>query len=250
MKNLKIILIVFSFIALNTSCMVIDSINSPEFDNRIHGSGVLITEERPLPYFNSVQINTSGKVFINRNKNQQVSVTVDSNVAKYVYTTVNNGKLNIGIKNGIQLSNINLTVNIGMMNLAELRTTSSGDIIVRDQFVSDAIVIATSSSGDISVDLKVEKLYSNISSSGDIYLSGSANEHKAYISSSGDLHAFNLNTETTKINISSSGDAEVHATNNLEITLSSSGSLYYQGNPSITQSVSSSGRIHNANGSF
>jgi len=230
--------------------MVIDSINSPEFDNRIHGSGVLITEDRPQPDFNSIQINTSGKVFINRSRNQHVSVTVDSNVIKYVYTTVNNGKLNIGINRGVQLSNISLTVDIGMMDLEELRTTSSGDIIGRDQFVSDVIVLATSSSGNISLDLKTDKLYSNISSSGDLYLSGSADEHKAYISSSGDLYAFNLNTETTKINISSSGDAEVYVANTLDATLSSSGSLYYKGNPSITQSVSSSGRIYNANGSF
>jgi len=250
MTKLKIILIAFSLIILNTSCLVIDSINSPEFDNRIHGSGVLITEERSLPYFNSVQINTSGKVFINRNKTQQVSVAVDSNVIKYVYTTVSNGKLNIGIKSGINVSNIRLTIDIGMNDLAELRTTSSGDIFVNDQFVSDAIVIATSSSGDISLDIKTEKIYSNISSSGDIFLNGSADEHRAYITSSGDLHAFNLATKTTKINISSSGDAEVSATNYLEVTLSSSGSLYYKGNPSITYSVSSSGKIYNANGAF
>ncbi|MBC8181039.1 hypothetical protein H8E88_07940 [candidate division KSB1 bacterium] len=66
MVKLKILLIVLSLISLNTSCLFVDTITSPEFDNRIHGSVVLITEERPLPYFNSVQINTSGKVFINR----------------------------------------------------------------------------------------------------------------------------------------------------------------------------------------
>jgi hypothetical protein len=250
MKTTKVLLLVCFIISLNASCFFVDSITSPEFDNGIHGSGIMITEKRLLPYFDSVQMNTSGDVFVTSSTNQRITVTVDSNVIEYVYTTVNNRKLQIGIKHGVQLSNINLTVDVGVINLEELCTTSSGDIIGKNKFEADVIVLRTSSSGDINLDLKAEKLFSNISSSGDIFVSGSAAEHKATISSSGDLHAFNLDTENTKISISSSGDAEVYVTNKLEATLSSSGSLYYKGHPSLAHSVSSSGRIYNANGSF
>jgi hypothetical protein len=84
-------------------------------------------------------------------------------------------------------------------------------------------------------------------SSGDLFLYGSVYNHEAVISSSGDLIAFNLITDTTKIMINSSGDAEVFAARLLYVTINSSGSLYYKGHPKIYQTISSSGRIIDAN---
>ena len=248
MAKLKFFLILLSIVSLNSSCMFIDTITSPEFNNKIHGSGVLITEERTLANFNSVEMTTSGKVFLTSDSNQQVSVTVDSNIIKYIYTTVSDGKLYIGVQRGVQLSNINLIVNIKMNNLEELRTISSGDIIGQNKFKADVVCLSTVSSGNIEMELETDKLCSSISSSGNIFLSGSTLEHEVNISSSGDLHSFNFVTETTKISISSSGNAEVYVSDFLDVILSSSGSLYYKGYPSITYSVLSSGKIYNANG--
>ncbi len=245
MKTIKLLFVLLVLLFLNTSCLIIDGIE--DSDDQVRGSGYLVTEQRTLPDFNSVEMNTAGKVYISSGAEQEVTVAVDQNIAEYITTSVNDGKLYIGTQRGVSLSNYKLIINLTMTDLEELVTNSSGDIIGQNKFEADVVSLVTNSSGDISLELEANQLYSRISSAGDIYLNGIINRHDATISSSGDLIAFNLATDTTKIILSSSGDAEVFATHLLYATISSSGSLYYKGHPTIYPTVSSSGRLINAN---
>ena len=246
MKNARLLSVFLFLLLLNSSCLIIDVSDSFKND-RITGSGYLITEQRTLPEFNSVEMSTAGKVYITYGTEQEVSVVVDQNIAEFITTSVHNGKLYIGTEHGVSLSNYKLIINLTMTDLEELVTSSSGDIIGKNKFTADRVGLVTNSSGDICLDLDADRLNTRISSSGDIYLSGSVVLHEATISSSGDLYAFNLVTSTTKINISSSGNAQVYASRLLDVRISSSGDLYYKGYPTIYKSISSSGRIYDSN---
>ena len=246
MKNARLLLIFLFLLLLNSSCLIIDVSDSFKND-RITGSGYLITEQRTLPEFNAVEMSTAGKVYITYGTEQEVSVVVDQNIAEFITTSVHNGKLYIDTEHGVSLSNYKLIINLTMTDLEELVTSSSGDIIGKNKFTADRVGLVTNSSGDICLDLEADRLNTRISSSGDIYLSGSVVLHEATISSSGDLYAFNLVTSTTKINISSSGNAQVYTSRLLDVRISSSGDLYYKGYPTIYKSISSSGRIYDSN---
>jgi hypothetical protein len=244
----KIFLILIVLVFSSVSCMVRDGIlSSNHTDKQVDGSGYRVTEIRPLPYFHSVHMSTEGKVYVTQGNEQEVAVTVDDNAAKYISTTVRNNKLVIGKISGVQLSQVNLVVNVTMTDLEKLATSSSGDIIGTYTLRGNYVSLITSSSGFIRLDLEAEQLYSSLSSSGDLFVSGSVPLHRSIISSSGDLHAFNLNTDTTEITLSSSGNAQVYAYRLLDVTLSSSGSLYYKGEPNLTHRISSSGRIIKVN---
>jgi len=248
MKIAKLLLVCSGLLFLNTSCLVVDVMESiEETSDQVNGSGYVTTEQRNLPKFDSVEMSTAGKVYITYGTEQEVSVTVDENIAQYITTSVHGGKLFISTSRGVSLSNYRLIVNLTMTDLEELVTNSSGDIIGQNTFEVDRISLVTNSSGDISLDLEADQLYSRISSSGDLFLSGSVVYHEATISSSGNIHAFNLITDTTKITINSSGDAEVYASRLLDVRINSSGDLRYKGYPTIYQSISSSGRIIDAN---
>ncbi len=246
--KVKLILLGLMLAVLNTSCLIIDATDTfDESDDSIKGSGYLITESRTLPNFNSIEMCTAGKVYITYGIEQEVSVTVDQNIAEYITTSVHDGKLFIGTKRGVSLSNYKLIVNLTMTDLEELVTNSSGDIIGKNKFEADVLCLVINSSGDISLDLAADQLYSRISSSGDLFLNGSVYKHEAVISSSGDLCAFNLITDTTRITLNSSGDAEVYASRLLDVKINSSGNLFYKGYPTIYKLISSSGRIIDAN---
>ena len=248
MKTAKLLFVILGLLLLNAACFIIDINDSNQgVNDQIYGSGNLITEQRILPSFNSVEISTAGKVYLTYGTGQEVSVTVDENIAEYITTSVHGRKLMIGTRSGVSLSNYRLIINLTMTDLEELVTNSSGDIIGKNIFEADRIGLVINSSGDISLNLKADRLYSRISSSGDLFLSGSATYHEATISSSGDMYAFNLITDTTKITLNSSGDAEVYVSQLLDVKINSSGDLWYKGNPTIYQSISSSGRIYDAN---
>lgn len=248
MKTAKLLFFILGLLLLNTSCLLVDVIDSvDETHNQITGSGHLISLSRDLPEFNSVEMNTSGKVYITQGSEQEVSVTVDENIAEYIITTVRGGRLIISTKSGISLSNFRLIVNLTMTDLEELVTNSSGDFIGKSTFKVDRMSLVTNSSGNISLNLDADQLYSRILSSGDLYLSGVAKKHVATIHSSGNIYAFNLFTEAAKITINSSGDAEVYVSNLLEVIINSSGDVFYKGHPTLHHSINSSGRLIDAN---
>lgn len=245
MKRGYLVITFLVLVSLNTACVIRDASISP--DERIHGSGNLITETRNLPDFRSVNMTTAGKVNITYGTEQAASVTVDDNLVEHITTKVSHGKLVIGIEPNVQLSNLHLTVNLTMTDLEELMTSSAGSIEGQNRFEADFVSLVLSSAGHIILELQADELSSNLSSAGSLFLSGSIKEHQATVSSAGNLHAFNLLTETTKITVSSAGNAEVYASGLLDATISSTGSVYYKGNPTIHQTITSLGRLINAN---
>ncbi len=240
----KLILASLIFVLLNTSCYIV---NSNDSDNGLEGSGDIVTETRSCPDFNAIEMATAGKVYLTSGPVHAVTVSVDDNVLEYITTSVKNEKLFIGVQRGVQLSDFNLVVNITLTDLHELITSSAGSIIGKNKFEADFVRLMTSSAGDIKLELAAGKLESICSSAGDLFLKGNVTEHNAIVASAGNLYAFNLITNTTRITISSAGNAEVYATQLLDATLSSVGSLYYKGHPTITHRISSLGRIIDAN---
>ena len=233
--------------SLTTSCFVHDTTVSPEDPEKINGSKTLITETRVLPDFNSVNISTAGEVYVTYGAEQEVTVTADDNVVDYIYTTVSNGKLLIGIKRDVQLNNFTLIVNLTMTDLEELSTSSAGSIIGRNKFKADNVSLYSTSAGSIILELEAYELYSSLSSAGSFFLRGSVENHRAVLSSAGNLLAFDLVTDTTIVTLSSAGNAEVYVNSLLDVTISSVGSLFYKGNPTINQTITSIGRVINAN---
>ena len=229
------------------SCTIVEDSISHDPSDRIRGSGDLITEVRTLPDFHSVHISTAGKVNVTYGTKQQASVTVDDNVLEYITTTVSDGRLDIGVWHGVQLSRFSLTVNLTMTDLEELSASSAGSFVGKNKFKADFVAFALSSAGDISLDIEADQVNSSLSSAGDLFLTGTANKHQAVLSSAGDLHAFNLITNTTTVIVSSAGDAEVFANDLLDVTISSVGSVYYRGYPRIRQHISSLGKLINRN---
>ena len=190
---------------------------------------------------------TAGKINITYGTTQSVSVTVDDNVYEYFTTEVRNGKLVITKKSNARLRDYELIYDITITDLEELMVNSAGSFVGTNKFEVDNVVLTTNSAGSITLELEADRLLSYVNSAGSMDLWGSVDEHRAYVSSAGNLHAFNLETNTTIINLSSVGCAEVYATTTIDATVSSLGSLYYKGNPQVFQTVTSFGRVINSN---
>ncbi|MBN2013413.1 DUF2807 domain-containing protein [candidate division KSB1 bacterium] len=245
MKSLYII------ISLSLLAVAGCEINNPSLTlhdkERIYASGEMLTEERMVADIHSVYMTTAGDVYVSQGHEQRVKVTVNENIMPYIETSVNNGKLYIGIKNSVSISNMDLTVSVTLTSLKALATTSAGTITGTNTFTADQVQLKLSSAGDIRLSLNASELESYLSSAGNLYLEGTVTNHDASLSSAGNLYAFNLITQNTDIKVSSAGNARIYVSKNLDATLTSAGSVYYKGYPSIDQSVSSSGRVINAN---
>ncbi len=213
----------------------------------IQGSGTLITELRLLGSFHSVDLTTAGTVNITFGPAQEMSVTVNDNILEYITTIVNNGKLTIGIESGVQVSNLDLTVNISMPDLERLSLSGAGTIIGNNKFIGDSVSLTSTGAGEIRLQLEVDQLGSSLTGAGEIFVSGKARQHQIQISGAGTIHAFDLLTETTTVNVTGVGNVEVNVSQLLDVNISGAGSVYYKGYPTITQNITGTGSIIDAN---
>jgi len=231
-----------------SACMIQDLSTEPESERtKVKGSGHLISEERELPYFNSISMNTAGLVTISPGAEQYIEVTVDDNIMEHLAIRVRDEMLIIEVVSDASLSDYELTIDVVMTDLKSLITNSAGSIIGKNTFEEDHINLMVNSAGSISLNLIANQLNSMINSAGNLLLSGRVTLHNSMLSSAGNLCAFDLNTETTVIILNSAGNAQVTASKLLDVTINSVGSVYYKGNPEIIQRINSVGCVISAN---
>ena len=130
----------------------------------------------------------------------------------------------------------------GEVRNLSLRSSSSGNIHFKGN--CDSIDLKLSASGDITVNAVTDVIDAVLSSSGSVYIEGSAAETELAISSNGDFLGNGFTTNDIDLKISSSGNAEMTVTGEINATLSSSGNFYYHGDPLIGKiKTTSSGKL-------
>jgi hypothetical protein len=155
---------------------------------------------------------------------------------------VNNGVWDISFDRCLRSHKaVEVFVTVPELNLAEV--SGSGRVELQDQFESAAFKAELDGSGSVKADVLAGKVTSRISGSGTIDLLGMAEVHEINITGSGNVKAFSLSTQNTSVQISGSGNAEVHAAANLTVSISGSGNVYYQGSPVVDSNITGSGKV-------
>ncbi len=141
-----------------------------------------------------------------------------------------NGSADLEVTNGVSIDAFNISVD------------GSGSV----SFVSAECpepTVSVTGSGDVSGAFISEKITSSIAGSGSIELSGSCEYQLISISGSGDYLGYNLESDTTEIMITGSGEAQVRVNNLLDATITGSGDISYRGEPEVIAEITGSGTI-------
>ncbi len=107
-------------------------------------------------------------------------------------------------------------------------------------------VSSISGSGDAEISGIEGALFeARISGSGNITAAGRTERLDVAITASGDVDARELFADAVRVEISGSGDADVHASELIDIVTCGSGDATYRGNPSdVFENVTGSGDVH------
>jgi len=215
------------------------------YAQKVRGNGQTIKKTRNVGTFDGVGVAGSFDVFLVKGEEGKLEISVEENLEPYLITEVNNGALKIKWKKGVNIRTSNkTTVTVYFQNVNSLAMAGSGDIIARDKIKGNSLKIAIAGSGDIEVDMDVQKLVTAISGSGDIKLSGEATTFEAAVSGSGDVDAYDLKTEKAELKISGSGSIGAAVEKEIVARVSGSGDIKYKGQPKIEDiKVSGSGKI-------
>ena len=213
----KLLLILF---LITTTIITIISCHNV---NKIKGSGNIISENRELTNFSSINLIGSMDVNIKFSDQYNCTVVSDDNLIPYIKTEVINNNFQISINNNYS-STEGIEVNVNALEYDEVSISGSGDINI--------------------IDFKNDNLSLNISGSGDITANGEVQTLIAKISGSGDIISAELISKSATITINGSGDAKIWASDSISAQINGSGNIDYYGNPkNVKSKINGSGDI-------
>ncbi len=207
-------------------------------------------EVRNVAAFTKLGLANSARVVLRQGSPQRVEVEASAADLARLETTVESGKLRIGIKNqeGKMWSNERfegtVTVYVTMPTIEALSVSGSGQLEAAEAVKASALDLAVSGSGKIMLpQLTADKLNTAVSGSGEIMVAGVCPQHEARISGSGDVRATDLRTEASVIRISGSGNGRLYASRTLEASIAGSGNVYVRGGANVSSKIAGSGRV-------
>jgi hypothetical protein len=174
------------------------------------GTGDPETMEISVPEFTGVSVTGACNVDVQIGAAQHVELSAQPQVLDVMTYEVRNGILQIGFKKGYNVRN----------------------------------------SKEIAADIVIPELsYVAVTGAGDYKLQGTIQEFlDINITGTGNVNAFDLEVEECTIQISGSGNCEVHVNNMLDVYVSGAGNVFYKGNPTIASEISGVGNVTDVNG--
>lgn len=236
MRNISSALIIFAV-----------SMSSCEFmgGKRVAGNGVMSAQQRSVGDFNGVDVSGPLKVFISQGSELSVKVEGDENLLEYIEVDNHGDDLEIRTRRGYNLrSRTGLKVYVTAPSFDKLAVTGSGELKTLSKISNNKNMdVNVTGSGDMIVNIDAPSINTNITGSGNIRINGGTRNFSTEVTGSGEVHAFDLLSESTDVEISGSGDVEVFASKQLKISISGSGDVKYKGNPSVSQSINGAGNV-------
>jgi hypothetical protein len=193
----------------------------------LRGSGTPTTEIRELDGFEKIDLGGMFDlvVHVDPTAAQKVEVTADDNIIDKVETSVSGGELDVAIE-----------------DVSFIRPKTDIKIEV---WVPALVAIDASGASDIDVQgLHGESFSLELSGASDSTLHGNVDRFDVEISGAGELDAKNLKAKTVTLELSGAGEAEVWASESLDVELSGAGDVTYYGDPAnVSQDISGAGSL-------
>lgn len=212
----------------------------------IRGSGDIVTEDRDVSGFDSVEFAGFGRLILTQGNEESLSIEVDDNLLRYIDTDVVGDTLKIDFDDNILLrpTDNSIIFRLDVIELSSIDISGAGSFEI-DELETNRLEVTMSGAGKVEIDtLTATSLEVVINGAGDIDISGIVERQEITVSGFGDFNAIDLESEDATVNISGAGDVDLWVHEELDITISGAGSVSYYGKPNVSQSVSGAGSIN------
>jgi hypothetical protein len=215
---------------------------------RVHGNGVIKTEERAVSSFKNVEAAGNIQLLVIQGDLKPVRLEGDENILTYIEVIQEGDRITIKTKEGVNLvPSGDLKVYVTSPTYKSIEVSGSSDIIGQTKITSpDDLSLEASGAGDIKMEVDAPKITAGISGSGSVNLKGQAKDFDVNLTGAGHAYCYDLMTENTKVDISGAGSAQIYASVKLTADISGAGNISYKGNASVSQQISGAGSVNKA----
>ena len=189
----------------------------------ISGSGTRKTEKKEVPAFKAIETGGAFDVEITCQKPQSVELEADDNLLPLLETDVSDGVLHVGMKQDYHAKKL-IAVRIAVPDLNRITISGAGTARVTGVKNENFVINST---GAAKIEAKGETKAVEIRNSG-----------------AGLIDAHELRSSKAEVNLSGAGQAEVYASEQLDVTISGVGRVTYAGQPKvINKNISGIGTV-------
>lgn len=212
----------------------------------VRGSGHIVSEDRPVNGFSSIEISYPASTVIQQGTSESLSIEADDNVLPTIRTAVVAGVLEIdGVRDHqayvIPTKPVKITITVKDLN--KLSFSSAGETVI-DGLHTEKLLTDLSGAGSMRMDnVELGSLDAELSGVGSLEASGAAKDLTVNVSGLGSFQGKQLHSQTASVQLDGMGSAEVWADSQLTARVSGVGSVNYYGNAQVTKSVSGLGSV-------
>lgn len=220
---------------------------SPEIGGAISGSGVVKTETREVPEFQSISIDYPAEVTVRQGNTESITIEAEDNLLPQLVAEVRNDTLHFENAERNWGTRVNpnepVVVTITVVELSEVQFPTAGKMQI-EGLETDSLTVTVSGAGDVTLtELLVDNLELGLSGAGNINAEGDSEDLRVRISGMGNFNGGNFKTQHAEVHISGAGSATVWAEDNLDASISGAGSIDYYGDPEISEHISGVGNV-------
>jgi hypothetical protein len=211
----------------------------------VFGSGRLISETRPVSGYDTISVSGAGELVLIQDGSESLTVETDDNMMPYLVAEVRGSTLHLYLRsngmNNLQPSELVFTVHV--RELAAVSTSGTWDVRAQE-IETDDLLISTSGTGDVNIAaLTATSLSVDISGTATVVVAGTAVSQSLDFSGTVEYAAGELQSKTTVVDVSGTGDVIVWVTDSLSVDISGTGSVRYYGSPQTDIQTSGSASV-------
>jgi hypothetical protein len=213
----------------------------------VKGSGNIITDSRQLSDFNKINIEGGFKVILKQDSSLGLKITADDNILKYIKVSVDDHRLHV-YSNKSFCNTGELTLNIGVKNLEEIKGSGAVDISADGKIVAKDINFKFSGASKVTMELNAANVTTRSSGATELNLKGQATSHYIDLSGVGKVHAFDFVVGSYEIHTTGAGNCEVNVLNAINVHSTGASEVRYRGNPTtVTNDKSGASSLEKVN---
>lgn len=211
---------------------------------KIYGDGNIVTNQRNLTGFNSIEVSGAIEVHIVQGP-ESVKVTADQNLQEYIEIFTDRGVLVIQNKKNFNLEPTGeIKILVSAPNYTNLDVSGASAITSDGPITGNSeLGIEASGASKVELNVNVPRLSVDISGACNVNLNGKSTDFVAQASGASNVKAFNLITENADVDLSGASEAEITANTKITVDASGASHVSYKGNASVAQNVSGAGSV-------
>ena len=224
---------------------VISGTNSTGSGQRVTGSGIVTSEDRPVTGFSRVKFTTLGEAEIVQGDTESLTIEAEENLLPYITSQVRGNELVIGTLPGVSLTPTKtIRYKLSVKDLSAIDVSGLGRVSLAGLNTDSLSITGSGAAGVDLENLQANSLDTNLSGAGTVTVTGIVDRLMVRISGAGGFKGGDLQCQTANVSIPGLGNATVWVIQNLDVSITGAGSVDYYGSPNVTKHISGLGRVN------